>query len=538
MGRSLLFLSAALLSVAALFSGCLKATHRLDGEVHLELPSSSWALPLAEVQLSTNDLPVGFASALTEDASGRAYVWEQVLEPTTLALGAWLTWPDWATDVQVAVEPDAALALNSLPAGANYAIDWTGEAPFESPEGTVVKRIVFQSGLMRCAPEPSSPWVDQATIVVPELTVQGQPLTWTVGAQPVELDLTGMVLELPAGQTHLNLHVSLALISPGTPLPQGATFGWSLEWQEIIPDLIEGDFTGQTPAVAQGSMDLTVPTWLAGPAGLADPRMELVVENGQGVQLDCAVEGLLEGALGSTPFAWTPAGSASVLAAPLPGETSTTTLTLDNSTTTPSIGIWASPDLTGMAYEVTAAVAGPSNQFLTRNGRITVLPSIALPFIGYAARLTFKDTVPCDLEAAISAQLPEPLAVENISRITLRFEATNGLPLALATQIRFLDGSGEPVDSLFVEATTILEPATTALAAAGHLPVSPGVRSWDAVFDAATAMRLVEAGVQDMEVEVTGCTPGAEEGRPVVFGPDQTLSIRAALRVDATFEQP
>lgn len=510
----------------------------MDGEVHLELPSSSWALPLAEVHLSTNDLPEDFASALTEDASGRAFVWEQALEPTTLALGEWLTWPDWTTDVQVAIEPDAVLALNGLPTGATYAIDWTGVAPFESPDGAVVNRVVFQSGRMRCAPESNSLWVDQATLVVPELTAQGQPLTWTVGAQPVELDLTGMVLELPAGQTHLNIDAMLALVSPGTPLPQGASFGWSMEWQEIIPELIEGDFSGQTPAVSQGSMAVSIPAWLEGPAGLADPRLELVVENGQGVQLDCAVNGLLEGTAPSTPFTWTPQGMSSVLAAPQPGESSITQLTLDNSTTSPPIGTWVSSGLTGLTYGVTAAVAGPVNQFLTRNGSITVRPSIALPFIGYAARLTFRDTVPCDLESAISAQLPEPLAVENISRITLRFEATNGLPLALATQIRFLDAAGEPVDSLFVDATTVLEPALTAPAVAGHVPVAPGVRTWDAVFDAATAMRLVDAGVRDMEVEVTGCTPGAAVERPVVFGPDQTLSIRAALRVDATFEQP
>lgn len=504
----------------------------------VSLPASSWALPLAEIHWSTDDLPVEFVEQIGISGDGGAYVWQKALEPVSIGLGDWMVWEDWNREVSVGLESGTIAALNAMPAGAGLDLELNEAIPLEVGAGTELVRAVFAAGTLRCIPQPVMGLQMGGTLTIPELLVDGQPLSWSVGSQAVEIDLSGAELVLPLGQTDLHLAAQLALTTTGAPLPPKTALGWSFEWQGTVLELFEGRLGDHAPLLASGEFDFEAPDWLEGPAGLADPRLVLEVENGQGVALDLAFSGQIHPA--NTPFSWTPEIPATVPPALSPGTPSAISFTLNNASTSPPIGTWLAPGTTGLRYSASATVADPGDalQFITAEGTFRLAPTFEVPFTGYASRLAYRDTVPCDLAGALATQLPPPLTTQDIARLTLRFETSNGLPISLATQVHFLDAAGEAIDSLFVDATTILEAASTSLQNGVHMPVVPGLRTWDAVFDGELAWTLVESGVQSMAIELVGCTPGAADEHPVAFGPSQTVSLRAALRVDAQFHQP
>lgn len=538
MTRTGMVLTAAIWVSWTVATGCLKSTHRLDGDVHLALPGSSWAVPLAEMELSTDDLPLDFVEGLEVSGAGHAYVWRKALDPIALGSGDWMDWPDWERNVAIGLDAGTVAALNALPAGADAEVEVAEALPFEAPAGAEVARVVFAGGTLRCVPQPVASLGVEAALTLPELHVGGAPLTWSVGSQAVEIDLAGAEWVLPAGQTEVHLNALVTLTTTGTPVPSNATLGWSLEWQDAEWVLFEGRLGPQDPLELTGEWDVAAPAWLEGAVGLAAPRIALEVENGQGVEFDLGFSGQIHSHHTAQPFTWHPASTATIAPATQPGAPTISTFAVDNGSTTPSIGTWLTPATTGLSYTATASVATDDQQFLTADGSIRLTPSVEVPFTGYAARLAHRDTVAVDLAAILATQLPPPLTTRDISRITLRFETSNGLPFSLATQVRFLDAAGLPVDSLFVDATTTLEAASTTLENGVYVPVQPGLRTWDAVFDGELAWELAEAGVQAMAVELVGCTPGAADERPVAFGPGQTVSLRAALRVDAQWEQP
>lgn len=538
MTRTAIFWTAVVCACWTAATGCLKSTHRIDGGVTVTLPESSWAVPLAEIEWSTDALPADFAAQLEAGGEGGAYVWRKALDPVSVGLGDWMVWEDWERQVAIGLESGTIAALNAMPAGAGLDLEVVEALPFELAAGTEVARVVFAEGTLRCMPQPAAGLQMGGTLTIPELLIEGQPVSWMVGSEAVELDLTGAELVLPTGQTDLHLTAQLALTTTGAPLHPKTSLGWSFAWQSTVLERFEGRLGEHAPLLATGELELTAPEFLEGPAGLGNPRLVLEVENGQGVALDLAFSGQIHPA--ATPFTWTPATSATIPSAAASGTPVASSFILDNQTTSPPIGTWLAPTTSGLSYTASATIADPGDalQFLVADGTFRLAPTLEVPFTGYASRLAYRDTVPCDLATVLATQLPPPLTTRDIARLTLRFETTNGMPFSLATQVRFLDAAGEAIDSLFVDATTTLEAATTTLQNGVHTPVAPGLRNWDAVFDGELAWALAEAGVQSMAIELIGCTPGAADQLPVAFGPGQTVSLRAALRVDAQLGQP
>jgi hypothetical protein len=315
-----------------------------------------------------------------------------------------------------------------------------------------------------------------------------------------------------------------------------------LVWDAPKVELFEGHLAPQDPVELSGELPLNLPSWLTGTFGLSAPELVLFVENEQGIACSMDVSGQIHSTNTPlpTPFVWTPSSPAVLPAAPAPHHVASAAVALDNASTSPPLGEWMHPGLSGFSYTARFTVldAGSDLQFMTSEGRITMQPVIKVPFIGYAAQIAFRDTVPCDLQAALAEQLPDPLNWQNAERIALRFQTANLFPFAVAVQAQFLDAAGDPVDSLFMSSTTILEGAATEWQGSYYVPVAPGRSNWDLVFEGPSVEQLMQSGVQSLAFELMGCTSGSLEERPVAFVPGMGLEIQVGLRADLNLSTP
>lgn len=518
-------------------TGCLKTTHSLDGDLQIKGPTGAWGIPLAQVAVSTDDLPPHFAESVTSHGPGAPFIWHQTLAPQTVSAGGWLQWQDPVCEVTEALSLESLAVLNALPNGGHFDVEVAESIALDGFGGHEVRRLQIAGGTLRCTPHALPGAAIGAYVTLHQLYKDGAPISFQVSGAPTEVDLAGTVLLLPPDQPRLDVSASVSIMRTADPVGAKAVLGWTLDWEGLDVALFEGRLAAMPPLVVAGQQDLDLPGWLAGGVGLADPSVQFSVVNEQGVGFDLDLSGQIHSPSPS-PLHWTP--TTQVPAAPVPGTPSSSLLVLDNATTSPPLSTWLSSGATGIDYEVALSVADPGEdvQFVQSTGGLTIQPEIEVPFIGFAGRIAFRDTVPCDLEAALSSALPPGLARSAIERLTLRFHTANMLPFGLALQAAFLDAGGAPIDSLFLEAATILEPATTEPSGAFDVPTAPGIRTWDLVFEGAAADELVQAGVGSLAIELTGCTPGAVAERPVAFGPGMELSVHLALRVDVNPFQP
>lgn len=528
--------------VGFLFIGCLKESHRLDADVHVEAPAGAWGIPLAQVKLTTDDLPASFTESVASNGLGSAFVWTSEFPRQMVHAVEVLSWPDVEVEAMRALTTDEVQAMGFLPPGETFSVAVEESVPFSVADGHEVSRLEFAGGTLRCVASAASGISSESELTLPQLFKEGEPVVLSPSSAEgsVELDLTGAVLLMAPGESELTLAGQVQVARTGEPIALNAELGWALTWDALEIKLFEGHLGPVEPVLFTGSQEVNLPEWLEGSIGLNGPELQLKVEQGQGFGCALALSGQLHEAASSQPFQWTPLAPPVAPAAPVPGTTTSTTFVLNDATTEPPIGNWISSGFRGLSYEAAFTVvdSGEELQFLSSEAEIAVQPAISVPFIGYASRIVMRDTVPCDLQAALDGQLPAPWSLEQVDKLTLRFQTANHLPVGIAVQAHFLDANGDFFDALFLDSTTILEPAITAQQGTYDVPIGPGLRTWDLVFEGAAVAELMAAGVRSLAVEMTGCTAGSLEQRPVAFGPGLELNLTVGMRADLNLSTP
>jgi hypothetical protein len=528
--------------VGLLFIGCLKETHRLDAELHVEAPTAAWGVPLAQVALSTDDLPASFTESVASNGLGSAFVWSMELPEQVFPMEEVLDWPDMTAEASRDLTSDEIQAIEFLPSGEPIGVALEDHVPLTGLGDHEINRLEFTGGTLRCEAIAAPGLATEAVLVLPQLFKDGEPMELhpSSSASGAEVDLAGAVLLMAPGETELAIGGTVEVARTGTPIQEGAELAWILTWEAPSIGLFEGRLGALEPFTFTGTEEVNLPNWLRGNIGLSAPELRLDVEQNQGVSCALGFAGQILNASNTAPFQWAPESPPVLPAAPVPGTASSVTFLVNDATTQPPLGTWVSSDFRGIAYEAQFAIldSGQDLQFLTSDGAIALTPSVWVPFIGYASRIAWQDTLPCDLESVLAEQLPAPWSLSQVEKLTLRFQATNGLPLGLAVKAHFLDANGAFLDALFLDSTTVLEPAATSSQGAHNVPTAPGLSSWDLVFEGAAVEELLAIGVRALAIELTGCTSGALEDRPVAFGPGMALNLSLGLRADVNPSLP
>ncbi len=519
-----------------LFVGCLKETHHLDADLHVEAPAGAWGVPLAQLALSTDDLPASFTQAVASNGLGSEFVWSMDLPQQVFPMGEVLEWPDLTAEAARVLTSDEIQAIEFLPSEEPLTVPLEEHVPLTGLEDHEVSRLEFTGGTLRCEAVAAPGLTTEAVLVLPQLFKNGEPIELhpSSASNGAVVDLTGAALLMAPGETELAVSGTVEVGRTGAPIQEGAELAWILTWEAPSIGLFEGRLGALEPFTFTGTEEVNLPVWLQGDIGLSAPELRLNVEQNQGVSCGIGLAGQILNAATTTPFQWIPDSPPVLPAAPVPGTATSATFLVNDATTQPPLGTWVSSEFRGIAYEAQFAIldAGEELQFLTADGAIALTPSVSVPFIGYASRIAWHDTVPCDLESALAQQLPAPWSANQVEKLTLRFHAANGLPLGIAAKAHFLDANGAFLDALFLDSTTILEPAATESQGTYDVPSAPGLSSWDLVFEGAAVQELMAAGVRSLAIELTGCTRGALDERPVAFGPGMALNLSVGLRAD------
>ncbi len=525
-----------------LLIGCLKETHRLDADVQVVAPVGAWGVPLANLSLTTDDLPLTFTESVASNGLGSAFVWTSEFPREVMRVEDWVTWPDLEAAALRTLTEEEVQALGFLPAGEPMALAVQESVPVEGLDGHEIARLEFSGGTLRCTAVATSGIWSEAAMTLPQLFQNGEPVVLSTSSlvNGTELDLTGAVLLMAPGETELAIAGEVHVSRTGEPIASEAELGWTFTWDALEMELFEGRLGALGPMAFTAAHEVALPEWLQGSIGLSAPALKLVVEQGQGIGCSLELAGQILQSSSSLPFQWAPLTPPVVPAAPVPGTTTSAAFLLNDATTTPPLGTWVSSEFRGLSYEAAFSVVDPGEelQFLSADAEIAVQPSIEVPFIGYASRIAWRDTVPCDLEAALAGYLPATGSLDQINRLTFRFQTANHLPLGIAVQAHFLDANGEFLDALFLDSTTFLEPATMAQQGGHDVPVGPGLRTWDLVFEGAAVAELMASGVHSLAFELTGCTAGSLEQRPVAFGPGLGLNLSVGMRADLNLSTP
>lgn len=521
--------------LGSMVTGCLKESHHLDGSTQFLAPTSSWFIPLGALSISTNDLPENLMESNGVAALGAAFVWADSLEAITVDPSDWLLMESSNCSFERAFAPEEVLAFNALPKGETTTFEIQESLEATLIEGCVIHQLDFASGMLRVRLNVPEGMSVSSTIALPDLTTNGTPMEVVCGPnETVDWPLENATLRMQADGLSFDVVGQLELTSGVATLSEGTNLQWQFEWIDPVLNRFEGLLSSADAFVHEETVAFEAPDWLQGNLALSEAALVLEVSNGQGVRLGLGFEGELLGGQMTQAFRWQPAQPAIIDAATEATNSAMTTLKLDNSNTLPPIGSWLNPNLEGIAYRASLELLPPKNQwqFIEAGQSISITPRIELPFIGYVERVEWSDTLAFDLRAMLTNELPAPFGLEQLVRLAICIEVSNGLPLGLEASTHFHDANGELIATGLEVPVQLLASPSMVWQGAFQLPEAPGETRWEIAFAGSDLIELLEQDVQMLSVTLVGQTPSATESIPVAFGPGQNVALSAALAFD------
>jgi len=194
----------------------------------------------------------------------------------------------------------------------------------------------------------------------------------------------------------------------------------------------------------------SLPDDFVGRIQLADPRLTLKVGNSFGLPFGIELRDLEARFKDAsmTPIALAPDVNPIIINAPTiaqVGETILSETTVDSNNS--NINQIASTDLTGLQFSVNA-IGNPTgfmNNFVLDTSHLDVTVEVVIPMHLRAEGLELGEIF--DFEIGNG----EGFSRENVKSFMFQLETENGLPLEVSTQVYFMDGDENELDSLFNE---------------------------------------------------------------------------------------
>jgi len=538
-----------ILLLPLLGTGCVRDRFELDEETDWGSNSSEWGVPLGGGKLTLlNAQPwLETLGIQSEPITGN---WEWVKPFDLFSYPADSLWSlpssDW--NWEQSLDATSASTFNALPPGVVFQLPLSGAIPLDFPEGMFLEELHFDGGFLLLNVNYNLDVPLDLALQFPYILQNGEPLvaqnSWSSpGMYQWEIPLAGSTLQIPGNQLEsIPFEALISMTSNGNTVAAGegvALFGtWNWEgW-----DWMTG--SAGAPSPVSFSASTTIPVFDWGPGGIlhiAEPRIDLVVENSTGIPVGWGLSDLIfwhEG-VGTPAGGWQIESPPWIAGAPGLGLSAFTLHSIDNTGTNPELStlIDLKPSSADWSGFVQPNPGGAGPNFITRNSSLTAKGNLRFPLFGYASGFLLQDTLDLAISAALEEALQDPLDWTDIASVTLRVRSTNGLPLTLSAQMLLLNEAFQPIDSLFLEGGLLLqggrldESLTPGDPNFGRV-VEPGLQTLDIKINREQAQIWMTSGIEHLVIRAATSTQGAESHWDVRFYPEDALELQFAMRIE------
>lgn len=466
-------------------TGCIKATHNLDG---LE---SAWTpevgVPLVNSDISIEDviLAKDKNGTISVDANKFCTLIYQGNLFSKSAEDVFL--PDHSLDsVQSTLDLTTTTAINTLPVGSTYTYSTTQildlnikDKDNSQPQTVKLDKIWYKKGLIYILVKCTTPQSVVVDIEMPNTTAGGVTLKGTINLPytggnatryaATTLNLNQYETDLTLGNTTTNKFP----IKYTFKITKTSSVSIVGEYIRMTPDVssqefqrIVGDVGNRSLSPFNDTVDVSIfNNSVNGVFYIKNPSIDLNIKNSFGVPIDVHFDTLAGYFKNENPqlnFVQLPAAY-SPLAIQAPNysalslsavEAITPTATLSSANTNGTIQAILDKKPKKFVYKV-RSVTNPngtpaSKNIIFNNSKFSVDFKLNLPLEGYCNNFLFSDTSKFEV-----GNLPD-----NVSQITVRNYIRNGFPVGALVQVYFLDANNVIKDSLMTTGSTVfLDPA-------------------------------------------------------------------------------
>ena len=547
-----------MIAIVAVLSGCLDQRFDLGEDMPINGSANpAFALPLASGIWTVEDaLNQMDTLAWEEDAlSGAA----MLVQPFDLLQAPPIDVPVINEFLSETFTLDASTAqgLSSLPAGSELTLNHETAWGWELPSMDTVDSLWVDEGMLSVSISSDIPMDHSFEIVCTNLYSNGAPIVLEVdmaylGALPFDASVITNTVDARGvfGITdgiEVLFDWAIVMTSTGEAVPEDAAISIEVMWQDVEVSGAFGKFASQTTMDFEVAQALPLSTeWNPDQLHFADPRIRLHARNSSGIPIGIEWE---QFAFTTNQNTWSVGGPdiddfPILTAASSPDSWGETTHVIDNTGTTPTLteALELRPDSAKLAGEILLNPVGQNSNFLTSESTLAIEGFLEIPLMGWGRGLTWRDTIEGAISQELNAGINPPLDWQDVESITVRFIASNGWPLGMEMQARFLDSDAVAIDSLYTsgDAGAFRIPSgtvdwTVPVTDASHGRVNQATETiMDLVLTREKAIALLAMDCRGIEVALTLGTPEAETDALVRFFPEDELSLKVSARVDCS----
>ncbi|MGB1122738.1 MAG: hypothetical protein ACPG08_04370 [Flavobacteriales bacterium] len=525
-----------LLLAAFLFEGCTKREFNLSEDTPLTgTLDPVFAVPLVHGSWSFGEVmdAIEIPATLETDASGEI----TAVFPFDAFEASPISFMPLSESAEVVflLNEEQALALSLLPAGEEFAVDFSNTLNVPMAELAEVDSVRLGEGALTISMESAFPLNLTAMGVCENLVIEGQPLTveleLVAGSQPTSLSIpmTGATLMgTGADGVTLGWSWSFVLASSGQSIEPGEGLSILTAFEEAAVTGAFGKFSSELSHPIEASMAMPeLTSWDPALFYLSAPRLVMEVQNSFGVNLGLNITelALLSGndatLLQGTAIDNFPdlAGAAAV------GDTALTTHVLDNAGMDPDLSdvMNAAPDSLQLIGTVDVLPPSGNGQFAMSTDVLRCTGALEVPLAGWAQGVMWRDTLDSPISQELQAGVAPPLDWMDVASLTLRFIVDNGWPLELNGSINFINSEGD----------SLLAGPGLSIPGASDAPTAVTV---DYTLDRSLALELMEIECAGMAVAWTLATTDADAGQSVQVYAQDAMSMRIAAKVECQID--
>jgi len=221
------------------------------------------------------------------------------------------------------------------------------------------------------------------------------------------------------------------------------------------------------------------------------------------------------------------------------GDSTITYHTIDNNNTTPTITDILNELPTKLAFSASIELnpGGVTKNFISENSKLRARTKLTVPLNGRADGFSLTDTNSTVLEQAIGIDSSD---AENLKKVTIRLQVTNGLPISSSIQAYFLDSNNTVLDSLFsggiqsIFGAGIVNFSVPTTDINYGRVITPAKRSVDIIMTKDQYLSLIVNKQSKLVYKVKFNTIGSSTLKDVKFFPEDYVDLKLSAKVDLT----
>jgi len=294
----------------------------------------------------------------------------------------------------------------------------------------------------------------KSELTLPGFTKDLAPLQSIATGSPSSQDLSldGYTAVMNDNLFTATVLLTIKSLGPAVTIPPGTRFSFTLKFENIDFEYLEGFFGDQTTDLPDETLKIGAfeNSFDKGEVSLTDPRISFQVVNEYGMPMNVIFNELeARNSTGSLDITLDPSTS---IPANFPTQRGDSAFTIVDVTNAKALLDF---EPTEFYYNISARI----NQNLTsgfnfceNDSELKVRMKVEIPFIGHASDIVISDTVDIDIS---------DVDASDIESATIRINASNRLPLDATLQLYLLNENDILLDSLLAPNTIVVEGAET-----------------------------------------------------------------------------